>query len=299
MNTSQVINAFVALAMGLPSVAASCIADDTATGSERQLVDQWYAVYQRIHESMRMSVLKNNSETTPLASQQVMTLHNPLRRGVRHGRVYVWTDGRRPVAVGSLWSEVDVRDATVRNVTYEFHSLSQRPVIVEQNGKRVWHCRQPGVDWQVCDGAEAPAASQTVRLTQLRQIARSYLVRGGPAVGSGEATGVYELLPQPLYRYPQQTPNKLDGALFSYSDSSDPRVFLLLEARNDRWWVAFARSTVLPLRVSRRGQTVWAVERTRGNGWRTVHNDSDPFFIHYGRERRLAAAPNKVLTSLP
>jgi hypothetical protein len=69
-------------------------------------------------------------------------------------------------------------------------------------------------------------------------------------------------LAKPLYRYEKTPSNLLDGALFSLVSGTDPEVLLLIEARRTagelQWQYALARLSIMELRVTYDGQTVWS-----------------------------------------
>jgi len=72
-------------------------------------------------------------------------------------------------------------------------------------------------------------------------------------------------MPQPLYRYPEDTAGASDGAMFVFALATDPELVLLIEdaADGDKpvWKVAFARFGNLAMAVKDGDQTLWTCER--------------------------------------
>lgn len=250
---------------------------------EEALIERWNVVYNEIHDSLAFTIVGDSKESRALKSKVVLSQYNPTEaQGVRHGRIYVWLAKGKPAVVGGIWSIPDRANHQIRKICYEFHSLSRQSVRLEKNGTRIWQCDRPGVEWQQHRGKETPAASRTARLVQMRRISESYKTD-------------FRLLPQPIYRYPDETNGVTDGAVFAYTKGTDPQTLLMLEARDDRWYVAFARSNKNARNVTYQDEVVWSVESIRANWQGLIRSDSDPFYLHFVVERRLAANPESVL----
>ena len=128
--------------------------------------------------------------------------------------------------IGSIWSALNRADTSLRNITHEFHSLSeQTDVQATRGGQAAWTSGEPGIAWHSLAGSPAPASSRAGRLVQMRALARSLSAR----ITAEEATDL-RLMPQPLYRYAEKTAGALDGALFVFALATDPELILLVEA---------------------------------------------------------------------
>src|SRR5205823_6238465 len=96
-----------------------------------------------------------------------------------------------------------------------------------------------------------PAATAAVRLSQLRQLSRSFAVHMEAVNGNWEL----RLLSQPIFRYGTDGSDVIDGALFAYvwTTGTDPEFLLLLECRKTpdgpRWHYAPLTFTTRPLRL--------------------------------------------------
>jgi hypothetical protein len=81
--------------------------------------------------------------------------------------------------------------------------------------------------------------------------------------GEADKNTELRLLPQPLYRYPDQTRGVIDGAVFAFVMATDPELFIVIEQRRDEtsgkpgWRLAPARFTGESLRLARGQQTLW------------------------------------------
>ena len=68
---------------------------------------------------------------------------------------------------------------------------------------------------------------------------------------------------QTVRRYGKPGSDVIDGALFAYVLTTDPEVYLMIEARKGKdgpeWQYAFAPMSVYGLRGSCKGQVVWSV----------------------------------------
>ena len=120
-------------------------------------------------------------------------------------------------------------------------------------------------------GCAAPARSASLRLTQMRTLARDFAAR---TQDSEDLHWELRLLPQPLYRYESTDPSVLDGADFAFvtSAGTDPEAILVLEARNPErgdapvWHFAVARFTDLNLWVSHQGKIIFTATSIPLNG---------------------------------
>jgi hypothetical protein len=224
----------------------------------------WRAFYRRRATELALVETGDSATELKLVREPIQAWTNPIRGHTQHGTVHLWTNAGRPSVIGSVWSALDVNDRSRRNLCYEFHSLSQAPVSAKQGDKTWWSTKEPGIAWLPLSDGPALGSSRTIRLRQMRDLARE--LRAEIVAREGE-NGELRLLPQPLYRYPEDTAGVVDGAVFSYVLATDPELFVLLELRRDKatgksgWMLAPARFTGEPLRLSRGEQILW--ESTR------------------------------------
>jgi len=170
-----------------------------------------------------------------------------------YGSVFIWTCAGRPAVIGSIYRFA----TTTKTMNAEFHSLLETPLTAERNGRVEWQPAEPGVVFRAVDGAPAPAATPSKRLTQMRDIARDF---------SAELTTVLKkthrlrLMTQPLVRYEAPELEVSDGAIFTLSRETDPEVLILLEARAGRWEYALARLNGGTIIARFKDKEVWRVE---------------------------------------
>src|SRR3954471_13331548 len=134
------------------------------------------------------------------------------------GDVFVWTKNGLPVVVGCMLSGPNGERA--RNISHEFHLLADEPIApIDLPSHRRWQPAE-GLKRVPIASAPQPAATTAGRLTQMRQLSRSFAVRMEAVNGTWEL----RLLPQPLFRYGDKADGVLDGALFAYvwTTGTDP-----------------------------------------------------------------------------
>lgn len=212
-----------------------------------------------------------------LRTEPVLRWANPVRE-VFDGAVFIWTLDGRPEVAACLFNLSGMHHD-------EFQSLSNEPLIVERNEQEVWYPSEAGVSWQSLAEAPVPADSADARLLQMRSLARQFraIQSGGPP---REGRWELRLLSQPLYRYGKEDTEVLDGALFVFSQGTDPEVVLLLEARKSgsefRWHYALGRMTSSSVSVTHQGDVVWNVPFL---DWRRPVDPKEPYITFFPRIR--------------
>lgn len=196
-----------------------------------------------------------------------------------NGDVFVWTRGKRPEAIGAIFSSG--RPQTVgRFVMHEFRSLSESPLALRRGDDRKWST-SAGLDMQPLPEAPPPATSDRLRLLQMKALAREFTAHMQHQGGRWEL----RLVNQPLYHYTGDGKQVLGGAIFAFVGFvTDPEVLLLLEARPSaaggaRWFYAPLRFSNRDLWVEYRSKPLWKslVDRNR--------QSNDPLYILFGSQR--------------
>ena len=187
---------------------------------------------------------------------------NPVQ-GSPDGAVFVWTDHGRPAAVLGIFPD-DNTDTFV----HEFQSLASGPITATRSGETVWSPESAGVTFSPIPDAPKVAASEALRLTQMKQLTRQFSATFLPWAVTDDAQRLeLRLLPQPLHRYeaPSEARDWSDGAIFAFAQGTDPQVLLLVEARKDgdssRWEYAFARSASGKVAGRLGEKEVWSAQR--------------------------------------
>ena len=177
------------------------------------------------------------------------------------GAVWVWTRQGRAEVIGCLGAFTN--SSGQLEGFHEFHSLTLKPLAkVEIGTVRSWESRGPGVVPKLLDNAPDPAATEKMRLVQMRSLAREFTGH----MQAGKQTHELRLTPTPLFRFSSTNPDVFDGALFSYlwDNGTDPEFLLLLEARQTeqglRWHFSPVRFTWREVWLTHNSREVW-----RGN----------------------------------
>lgn len=213
--------------------------------------------------------------TTEPARKLVRTEHpvlrytNPVTSAFSEGALFLWLDGKRPVAAVSP----SFRDSGA--FWWEWSSLSDEPLKMTREGTPIWQPRACSRKSELMKEAPVPAGSAAARLTQLRALARKFLVQDFRREQWQEC----RLLTQPLYRWNDEPAGIIDGALFGFAETTDPELLLLIEARRHQttsetaWWFTLAKMTSSPMKVSLNDREIWSVE----GYWKNPRAPTDPY----------------------
>lgn len=212
-----------------------------------------------------------------LAKQPVIRWDNP-RSFVVDAATFVWLDRHRPQAIGGMW---------IKNghAYFDLQSLSAQPLTASVDGVARWSTSRPGISWEAVTDGPPPGASRAERLRQMKQLAQefsTYAIKTTPDYDDGSIWHL-RMMAQPIYRYPEEAD---DGAIFAFSQGTDPEVFLLFELREDkgkpRWHFSFAPACVWELHAKRGDREVWSRPK-----W--LHTDTD---VVYGLVGPFAVDPD-------
>jgi hypothetical protein len=201
----------------------------------------------------------------------LLVYSNPIRGDV-YGNVFVWTLRGQPALIGAFY---DYRSEG--HLTTELHLLANAGTVGRRDGETFWSPDEAGIQFQPFAEAPQPADSATARGRQMRELARRFKVeRDHPEQGKGEV----RLLPQPIYRFPADQEDLLDGAIFAFVEGTDPEAYLVLEAARSqekpRWRYALARMNIVPFTATLDGEQVWHVGEV---SWDTVFDKQTPYAI--------------------
>jgi hypothetical protein len=107
----------------------------------------------------------------------------------------------------------------------------------------------------------------------------------------GEQPVPLRLMPQPLCRFSDEASGIIDGALFAFTEATDPEALLMLEAVRGKsgeatfWRVTAARMTSRPIVARRQDKTIWSVP----SYWLNARSPSDAY-----QERQLTVYPPPI-----
>lgn len=186
-------------------------------------------------EAASYGMFLDEAHTQPLDFQPtpIFSWTNIARDEGQFGHLFVWTRDGRPEVLGTIFSTppMEPKGSRRRLVIHEFHTLSTAklwPVTPKSSRYQF----QPKTGIVLSPLADAPAVSESpaARLTQMRQIARSF---SAESVSQQGERWELRVLPQPAMRYQPARGDVRDGGLFLFvtSAGTDPEVVLVIEAR--------------------------------------------------------------------
>lgn len=274
------------LLVAIVFTSALAAGQDTRQPAEKE--DQkkrWMAVYSEEAAKYQIFRRSDGIEELKLVPKPILTFTNPVRERDQHGAAYVWTSDGRPEVFGAIWSVITPEDSTKRHLSHEFHSLSLVPIYSKHERRTSrrglvpdWTADKAGIERKKIPDAGTPAKRASLRLTQMRRLARRFQAKIPPGVIDGE--GSLRLLPQPLYRYRSKSHRVIDGGIFAFVMGTDPEIILLIEAVESQggheWQFAAAQFSNLPMRLDYQGTKIWECSRA------TPYVDGRPHFFYWG-----------------
>jgi hypothetical protein len=189
----------------------------------------------------------------------------------RDGTIFLWFDeGDRPIVAAQVYMKRD------GNSFHELTSLSTGLLVGRNPGAPDWRPSRSGVEFKPVPGAPKPADSAEQRLQQMQAMARDFSAEDSFRRQSWQDL---RMLTRPLARYGKPGAEATDGAVFAYVLTTDPEVYLKLEARAGKdgaeWQYAFAPMTIHAVRASWKGQAVWELP----NRWLSASKPDQPFYF--------------------
>jgi hypothetical protein len=194
-----------------------------------------------------------------LKPEPVLRYSNAVREsGSSDGATFLWLNGKGPLAAVSF--SIRRPDSHVyREVT----SFSSAPLVCEQPSTPTWSPKTGGLVHQPFADAPTPASGRAQRLTQMGSLARRFSANCfHPRL---DKSSELRLLTTPLYRFEDPQNGVLDGALYGFVVSTDPELFLLVEAVSDhrngssKWRYSLARMTSHKVTVRLDDFEIWSV----------------------------------------
>ena len=185
----------------------------------------------------------------------------PLFRYDDHTRGYVdgtvWRLGKagRPLAI--ITAELHPRYSGIGpRVVYDFLSLTPVPFTARSNDV-TWLPPGPAVTMESFIQAPAPAATQALRMVQMRRLAERF--RATQEV-EGQKVQL-RLLPKPIDRYAVADHERSDGAVYLLVNGRNPAIMLFIETDGEKWSYGMGRLSLPSLLVAKLdGDVVWQAE---------------------------------------
>lgn len=230
-------------------------------------------------ESLKWDQVFLNDQSADSMTQRVAMRWANNARGSASGLTVLYVADGHPEVVCSIypWD---------KHLVHEYDSLSRNRPIVKRDGRVAWEPDKPGVNFKTIPAAEPPGETAVARLRQMKALSREFssTMLGWKADRSDREE--LRLLTQPLYRYECHRDDILDGAVFAFTQGTDPESLLLLEAVKAKegyeWQFAFVRNTSGELEGRYQSNPVWHADRF------PVSND--PKSVHFSLYRPLDAS---------
>ena len=267
---------------------------DAKSDAEQALIEKWKEIYDEYIDSIKLTHSYKNggstlsTDTQKLERETLLSFKGDFPVASRHGKVYLWTDKGRPVIIGAISSDAVENMPEARCLGIRFNSLVAGSVTGSRFDEVFWQCDDPGAKWKEGLSDLAPSDSRAIRLSQMKTIVRQFEASTGTNLENP-----CRLLPQPIYRYPENTAGVTDGAIFSFSHGTDPKAYLQIEAREDRWLLACYRDAGRPVAVRKGDDLLWSFNDVGSQ----IIFQKEPFYFKYTAERRLVSDPTKIILS--
>jgi hypothetical protein len=222
--------------------------------SEADRTDTPSPLRKLIDESLGWNELfANESSITPMTTRVVMRWTNNTRGSETGATVFYLNDGRPEAVCGIYrWEQ---------NLVHELDSLSRGRLLAKRDGKMMWTPDSAGLTFQAIPDADPPSESPSARLREMKSLARRFSSTMLGWRADKKDREELRLLTQPLYRYETKRADLLDGAVFAFTQGTDPESLLLIEAVPNngqfQWQFGFVRNTSGELEARDRDKIVW------------------------------------------
>lgn len=225
------------------------------------MAEQRLARMRELAQSFDVFVDAERNQRAELQDAPIFRWSNP-ERGSKGGTLFLWTHQGRPHAMIGTWTYRDIK------ISYELQSLAAAGFVAEREEVVAWRPALPGLQFRQIENAPVPHPTPANRRLQMRDLARKFTAE--LRAKAGNELESLRMLARPVYRYEPRPEGVLDGAMFAYSQGTDPEVLLLLEARADQekgsWWYAFAPATSKYAEGRYDDETVWNSKEFRRKG---------------------------------
>lgn len=221
---------WLSLALSLLVVGVS-MADDKPSVAEQRVA--W--LREKV-AAMRVVPTRESSEPCKLRDEPIIKWSNPVSGA--EGSVFVWTSDGRPIALAKC-------HLNSRN-SYHVETLiaiTENRLRMSEAGQVSWEPTEPGVKFETLEDLGAPAATEALRLAQMRRAVREFrfVDNWGETTATNKSEWELRLMPAPLLRYSSVNEKIIDGALFAFAQGTNPEALVLVEAvesANGRVWRA-------------------------------------------------------------
>jgi hypothetical protein len=242
-----------------------------ASGEEAELRDSPLEAMSTRAATLKMQFVEDPARIAPeLLKSPVLRCNDPTRDEM-DGAVWLWLDGKRPVAALCLLLYANGK------WNYEHIALTDEALTV--TGRPTWTWQSPASARTWTKLADGVPDSQRGRQSAMRAIAR----RLEASESRRGETFALRLLERPLYTYADAERGIVVGGLFAMSYGTNPELLVQIEARKagdkTEWHVACARMSAAEIVV----RTDDVVRTTEKELWRAEAMKADnPRATYYG-----------------
>lgn len=219
-----------------------------------------------------------------LQPKPILNLTNAARKNLQ-GSVFVWTQDGRP-AILVTFITFTVRDGFMYR--HQTNSMLEQPLRALLNGREVWTPKAASLVWHEF-GSPMAGDSGARRLVQMRGLAKEFAGEKFELEGTRIELRV---LPQPIYRYSSAKHDVVDGAMFILSESTEPTIYVIIEAfknaesQTEFRWAAFP-SHFITLNLYLGKEKVWSVPESEIIAYtregQKPYSD-EPYFAFFSRD---------------
>lgn len=221
------------------------------------------------------------NDAVPLRDVPVLVFGDSARA---NGNGTLWAFGKtgRPLAMLELYQPTGRNENWIHAVSLTSPGL----VALKTPLGSKWTPEKSQITPQLFPKADKPAAKETVRLRQLKEMSRRFTAHEfwDPENSRFEL----RLLVQPVLRYQDAKSQIQDGAVFALAHRTNPEVVVLIEAIGNspeeaKWHYGLARMGSAEMHVAIDDEEVWKVDRAVG----VVGKPTDPYWLFVAPARDL------------
>ncbi len=240
----------------------------------------------KLVQSYTLTIPGQPSAQPKLVEDSIFNWSNPLRT-TDGGVIYLWTLDGRPTATLGVWKMSGGNAANA----YEWQSLSTTPLsatpLADNDIFTTWSSEAAGIEFKPLVGEDKPKNNPNLRASQMRSIATKHFT-ATLNFDTPDAEKL-RLLPTPLYKYADKPADVIDGAMFAFTQDTDPEVLLILEARksiNDEpsWFFAMAPSTSHSVQGMLDNDVAMSATRVFGSLTREAKRESGTYVLRFWNE---------------
>lgn len=256
------------------SIAALVAADPDANEADAQISAETRAVDEQIASLKFSTDVDSMAAAFEIPEQPLLSYSDPARG---YGAAGLWRVGKtgRPLALVSVeyWNAQGDNPA---RVSMEFLSLIDTPFELADAHRLLWSPRSNGIEFQELTGPAKPAASERLRLRQMKAAIQRFAISERL---SGEPYPL-RLLPNPIDRYSDPDAGILDAAAFAFAYGTNPEAIVLIECDNEQWRFGVAHTSSAEVIVQIDNQqvlkidelTAWEKKEAHSADWYNIVN---------------------------